>query len=198
MYKQSENISELIQSLVKFNAEFQKAGLKKDAKNEHLRNKYLSLDNILHTIRPILSANNLAIVQALAGEYLVTALYHVSGQYIQSEMPFSPMSGNKGTNALQELGGGITYTKRYALSAMLGISVDIDDDAQSAGSIKKEQLEKPSFYLPQLQPQEKKQVRTEDEMQKLLLWISKNPERLQDVEKFYILTKEQKELLNLC
>jgi hypothetical protein len=198
MYKQSENISELIQSLVKFNAEFQKAGLKKDAKNEHLRNKYLSLDNILHTIRPILSANNLAIVQALAGEYLVTALYHVSGQYIQSEMPFSPMSGNKGTNALQELGGGITYAKRYALSAMLGISVDIDDDAQSAGSIKKEQLEKPSFYLPQLQPQEKKQVRTEDEMQKLLLWISKNPERLQDVEKFYILTKEQKELLNLC
>ena len=198
MYKQSENISELIQSLVKFNAEFQKAGLKKDAKNEHLRNKYLSLDNILHTIRPILSSNNLAIVQALAGEYLVTALYHVSGQYIQSEMPFSPMSGNKGTNALQELGGGITYAKRYALSAMLGISVDIDDDAQSAGSIKKEQLEKPSFYLPQLQPQEKKQVRTEDEMQKLLLWISKNPERLQDVEKFYILTKEQKELLNLC
>jgi hypothetical protein len=189
MYKQSENISELIQSLVKFNAEFQKAGLKKDAKNEHLRNKYLSLDNILHTIRPILSANNLAIVQALAGEYLVTALYHVSGQYIQSEMPFSPMSGNKGTNALQELGGGITYAKRYALSAMLGISVDIDDDAQSAGSIKKEQLEK---------PKDKKQVRTEEEMQKLLLWISNNPERLQDVEKFYILTKEQKELLNLC
>jgi len=189
MYKQSENISELIQSLVKFNAEFQKAGLKKDAKNEHLRNKYLSLDNILHTIRPILSSNNLAIVQALAGEYLVTALYHVSGQYIQSEMPFSPMSGNKGTNALQELGGGITYAKRYALSAMLGISVDIDDDAQSAGSIKREQLEK---------QKEKKQVKTEEEMQKLLLWISNNPERLQDVEKFYILTKEQKELLNLC
>jgi hypothetical protein len=189
MYKQSDNISELIQSLVKFNAEFQKAGLKKDAKNEHLRNKYLSLDNILHTIRPILSANNLAIVQALAGEYLVTALYHVSGQYIQSEMPFSPMSGNKGTNALQELGGGITYAKRYALSAMLGISVDIDDDAQSAGSIKREQLEK---------QKERKQVRTEEEMQKLLLWLSTNPDRLQDVEKHYLLTKEQKELLNLC
>jgi hypothetical protein len=189
MYKQSENISELIQSLVKFNAEFQLAGLKKDAKNNHLQNKYLSLDNILHTIRPILSANNLAIVQALAGEYLVTALYHVSGQYIQSEMPFSPMSGNKGTNALQELGGGITYAKRYALSAMLGISVDIDDDAQSSGNIKKEQLEK---------PKPKKEVKTEEEMQKLVEWLLNNPDRLQDVEKFYILTKHQKELLNLC
>ena len=41
MYKQSENINELIQSLVNFNAEFQKAGLKKDAKNNHLQNKYL-------------------------------------------------------------------------------------------------------------------------------------------------------------
>jgi hypothetical protein len=155
----------------------------------HLQNKYLSLDNILHTIRPILSSNNLAIVQALAGEYLVTALYHVSGQYIQSEMPFSPMSGNKGTNALQELGGGITYAKRYALSAMLGISVDIDDDAQSSGNIKKEQLEK---------PKPKKEVKTEEEMQKLLGWLSTNPDRLQDVEKHYLLTNEQKELLNLC
>jgi hypothetical protein len=189
MYKQSENINELIQSLVNFNAEFQKAGLKKDAKNNHLQNKYLSLDNILHTIRPILSSNNLAIVQALAGEYLVTALYHVSGQYIQSEMPFSPMSGNKGTNALQELGGGITYAKRYALSAMLGISVDIDDDAQSAGIIKREQLEK---------PKPRKEVKTEEEMQKLLLWLANNPDRLQDVEKHYLLTNEQKELLNLC
>ena len=35
-------------------------------------------------------------------------------------------------------------------------------------------------------------------MQKLLLWLANNPDRLQDVEKHYLLTNEQKELLNLC
>lgn len=134
MYKQTENISELILAMVNFNSEFQTTKLIKDGKNEHLRNKYLTLDNILNTVRPILTKHGLVIVQALAGEYLITSIYHVSGQFIQSEMPFHPMSGNKGTNALQELGGGITYAKRYAISAMLGISVDADDDGQALKS----------------------------------------------------------------
>ena len=181
-YKQTENIADLILAMVNFNLEFQNTKLIKDGKNEHLRNKYLTLDNILNTVRPILTKHGLVIVQALAGDYLVTTIYHVSGQYIQSEMPFHPMSGNKGTNALQELGGGITYAKRYAISAMLGISVDADDDAQSS-KIKPEQL-KP-----------KKKVNTIDELQKLLGWLINNPEKQDTYLDLFELTKEQKQFI---
>ena len=97
-------------------------------------------------------------------------------------MPFHPMSGNKGTNALQELGGGITYAKRYAISAMLGISVDADDDGQSS-KIKAQEL-KP-----------KKKVNTIEELQKLLGWLINNPERQNDYLDLFELTKEQKQFI---
>lgn len=182
-YKQTESLSELILAMVNFNNEFQNTKLVKDGKNDHLKNKYLTLDNILNTVRPILTKHGLVIVQALAGDYLITSIYHVSGQYIQSEMPFHPMSGNKGTNALQELGGGITYAKRYAISAMLGISVDQDDDAQSS-KIKSEQL-KP-----------KKKVNTIEELQKLLEWLINNPEKQATYLDLFELTKEQKQFID--
>jgi len=181
-YKQTENITDLILAMVNFNLEFQTTKLVKDGKNEHLRNKYLTLDNILNTVRPILTKHGLVIVQALAGDYLVTTIYHVSGQYIQTDMPFHPMSGNKGKNALQELGGGITYAKRYAICAMLGISVDADDDGQGS-KIKSEQL-KP-----------KKKVNTIEELQKLLGWLINNPEKQDTYLDLFELTKEQKQFI---
>ena len=125
---QTLDFSELAKSLIAFSQDFQKASLKKDAKNPHLRNKYVSLDGLLNTVRPILTKHKLALTQDLAGEYIVTTLIHESGQYKGSAMIFNPMSGNKGTNNLQQIGGGITYAKRYAISALLAISVDTDDD----------------------------------------------------------------------
>ncbi len=128
---QTVEISELSKSMISFAADFQKASLKADSQNKHLRNKYVSLDGLLNTIRPILTKNKLSISQDLAGEYLITTLMHESGQFKGSAMIFNPMSDNRGTNNLQQIGGGITYAKRYALAALLAISTDVDDDAQS-------------------------------------------------------------------
>ncbi len=137
---QTEEISELAKALINFGKDFQKASLKKDAQNQYLKNQYITLDNLLNTVRPILVKNGLIITQELAGEYIVTTLYHESGQYKGSAMIFNPMAGNKSTNNLQAIGGGITYAKRYALGAMLCISTDIDDDGNSTPdtSFKKE------------------------------------------------------------
>ena len=179
-FYQSQTITDLIQSMVKFQIAFQNASLKKDAKNEHLRNSYVSLDNLLHVIRPILSENNLVIVQSLAGDYLRTVIYHVSGQYIGSKMPFNPMSGNKGTNALQELGGGITYAKRYSLGALLQISVDVDTDANNS-PIQKEQLTKSS----------KKKVETIAQLNKIVDWISEDLSRKGKLSDYYLLDAGQ-------
>jgi hypothetical protein len=186
-FYQSQTITDLIQSMVKFQIAFQNASLKKDAKNEHLRNSYVSLDNLLHVIRPILSENNLVIVQSLAGDYLRTVIYHVSGQYIGSKMPFNPMSGNKGTNALQELGGGITYAKRYSLSALLQISVDVDNDGQDS-KLKSEQLKKAPA---------KKKVESIEQLNKIVDWVLEDLSRHEKVNQFYDLDKGQFEWLNM-
>ncbi len=128
---QTFEIQELSKAIISFSADFQKASLKADSQNKHLRNKYVSLDGLLNTIRPILTKNKLSVSQDLAGEYLITTLMHESGQFKGSAMIFNPMSDNRGTNNLQQIGGGITYAKRYAIAALLAISTDVDDDAHS-------------------------------------------------------------------
>ena len=65
---QTLEISELSKALISFAQDFQKASLKKDAKNPHLRNKYVSLDGLLNTVRPILTKHKLAITQDLSVE----------------------------------------------------------------------------------------------------------------------------------
>jgi len=184
-YFQSETITDLIQSLVKFQIAFDNASLKKDRKNEHLRNQYVSLDNLLHVIRSLLSDCGLVVIQSLAGDYLTTVLYHTSGQYIGSNMPFNPMNGNKGTNALQELGGGITYAKRYSLSALLQISVDIDTDANES-KITNQQLTKIV----------KKKVETMAQVNKLVDWVLEDITRREKLTDVYEISKPHLEYID--
>lgn len=180
---QSETITELVKALVKFQGLFQNASLKKDGKNAHLKNGYVTLDNLLVTIRPMLIECGLVICQDMTGDFLSTTIYHTSGEFRTSMMPFSPMSGNKGTNALQDMGGGITYAKRYSLSAILCINVDVDTDAVGA-PIQKEDLV--------VSENSKTPVETEEQFNKLIDWIKVNPVmRVGNAIKKYKLSKEQ-------
>lgn len=93
--------------------------------------KYATLDAIIDHIRPHLTENGLWFTQTLAngdGRYkLITTLVHESGQSISSETPLLVQGqGN------QEFGSALTYMRRYALTALLGIAADEDDDANAA------------------------------------------------------------------
>jgi len=138
----TSEISELAKALSKFNELLHNVSIKKDAKSH--RNTYMSLDNILHAIRPLLPQCGLSISQDLAGNFLVTTLMHESGQFKGSAMPFYPMQDNK-MNALQAIGGGISYGKRYAISALLGISSDVDDDGEGMKGMKPTVLKKEPY-----------------------------------------------------
>lgn len=179
-YFQSEDIKDIIPALVKFQIAFEKASLKKDGKNDHLRNQYVTLDNLLHVIRPILSDCGLVVVQQLSGEFMTTVVYHLSGQFIGANMPFNPMNGNKGTNALQELGGGITYAKRYSLSALLQISVDVDVDGNES-----------KLTQQQLTKNVKKKVETTTQLNKLVEWICEDLTRRTKLTEVYDLNAGQ-------
>ena len=55
------------------------------------------------------------------------------------------MKVNSGTNALQAMGGGLTYAKRYAIAALLGLSVDTDDDGNGDKNKTIAPKKKPSY-----------------------------------------------------
>lgn len=92
--------------------------------------KYADLSDIWDAIRGPLRMNGLAVTQQLCGPVgspevgITTTIWHESGQCDSSTIYVSSAGKNP-----QEVGSLLTYFKRYALSAALGISVDDDDDA---------------------------------------------------------------------
>jgi hypothetical protein len=92
--------------------------------------KYADLTAVLSTVLPALSKNGLAVVQTFepggdAEQVLVTSLLHTSGERIESKLP---LVVPKGRNPLHDWGGATTYSRRYALLAILSLSAGIEDD----------------------------------------------------------------------
>ena len=63
------------------------------------------------------------------GLLLRTTLLHTSGQFVSSAVPlaYNPAS-------MQSLGSAITYARRYALAALVGVVTEADDDGNAADS----------------------------------------------------------------
>ena len=93
--------------------------------------RYATLDHIIEAIRKPLTENGLWFTQVLesdeGGKYrLITRLLHESGESIESRTPL--LVENTGS---QGFGSALTYMRRYALTALLGIAADEDDDANA-------------------------------------------------------------------
>ena len=128
----SSDITELIKALVSFQGGLGSVG--KGKTNPFFNSSYADINDILVAIRPELMKNGLAISQGNRyciksnGFYVTTMLVHNSGQWIKSEVRM-PIGGKKDAQAV---GSSITYGRRYGLSAILGISVEADDDGNKA------------------------------------------------------------------
>jgi len=143
---QSENINELITALSKAQGEISAAA--KDCNNPFFNSKYADLSSVWNACRDSLSKNGLAVVQTMnnmqEGQlYLVTTLAHSSGQWIRSQLPikFNEDQFEKDkfgkdikNNPLQKMGSCLTYLRRYALAAIVGVAPDDDDDGNSGGT----------------------------------------------------------------
>jgi hypothetical protein len=129
----------LIAALVK--AQMQIKSPSKEGVNPMFRNKYATLDAIYAAIRPSLSENGLSLGHSVevdeAGRYfLLTTLYHVSGECIQNKFP---MIIEKLTN--QGIASARTYACRYATCNLFALPGDEDDDGNAAETkAKKETL----------------------------------------------------------
>jgi hypothetical protein len=93
---------------------------------------YVDLATILAAVRPVLAKNGLALVQRLeqggTGPAIRTELRHEQGASIAASFPIGERPNNP-----QQLGSLLTYLRRYAVQAMLGIAAE-DDDAASVAS----------------------------------------------------------------
>lgn len=91
---------------------------------------YSDLPKIFSVINPLLKKHGLGFTQLINDTNLVTCLFHVeSGEQLQSSTTIPQNVQLKGMNDFQVLGSAITYIRRYALSAILGIVTDKDTDA---------------------------------------------------------------------
>lgn len=133
MQYQSESIDKLMTALAKAQGEMSSAA--KDCKGYNY--KYADLASVWGACRDPLSRNELAVTQIEThtenGEILLTILGHSSGQWISSSMAIRVKPSGK-TNELQERGSVLTYLRRYALSAIVGVAPAEDDDGSTGNS----------------------------------------------------------------
>ena len=131
--KTSESIKEIVSALAKAQAAFPMIPKDKTVKVTSRTGRdysfaYAPLETILGVIRPTLSANGLAFTQSVSGDALTTILLHTSGEWIESD----PIPVKAESAGAQALGSAITYARRYALTAILGLVTEDDDDGNTA------------------------------------------------------------------
>ena len=96
--------------------------------------KYADLASCLTAVKKPFADNGLSVSQLVSQDIngkqiLITLLIHESGQWLKSIFAIENVV-MKQCNSLQQLGAGLTYARRYAFSAIVGLSQE-DDDAQS-------------------------------------------------------------------
>lgn len=130
MSNQSEQIGAFAEALAKAQGEIKTAGRGKE--NPFFKSSYADLAAIRDACVSALSKNGIAYVQMTQfdgdSRWLETTLMHSSGQWMRGKYPLRPVKDDP-----QGLGSAITYAKRYALAAAVGVvSVDEDDDGEAA------------------------------------------------------------------
>lgn len=125
--EKSTSIKNIAAALLTFQVKVDK--IRKDAKNPFFNSSYASLPHIQEAIHDALVETNLVYSQLPDGENgLTTLIMHTeSGEYLQSTYTMRPVKQDP-----QGVGSCITYQKRYALVAALGLTIDEDDDGNTA------------------------------------------------------------------
>ena len=125
----SETIASLAKALSLAQGEMKPAAM--NATNPFLKNRYADLGSIIEAARPVMTKNGLTFTQLVyrdeTGIGVETVLMHASGEWISSRLSVE-VGEERGKSTAQVAGSVITYLRRYALAAILGIYADEDTD----------------------------------------------------------------------
>lgn len=128
----SQTINELAKALSAFQAEISHP--KKSTANAFFKSSYADLSTIVECAAKPLAKYGLSVTQIPSigpdgSLELITEVLHTSGQFLRSYYPVRPAK-----NDPQGVGSAITYARRYAYQAMLGIAPHGEDDDGNAAS----------------------------------------------------------------
>lgn len=153
--ERSEQIDQLATALSKFQGSLEQPKLNSTVKVKTRTGgeysfKYADLSECKAAAKKPLAENGLAVTQLIEDDYsLLTVLMHSSGQWISSR--FRIPASEPGAQAI---GSAITYAKRYAFCAILGIVADDDEDGNlSEGNTAQKQTQQkaPAKQAPKQQ-----------------------------------------------
>jgi len=130
---QSESIANLAKALSIVQGKLTYAV--KDSANPFFKSKYADLESVWDACRSLLAENGLCVMQ-FPGTYsdldksmsLTTIFSHASGEWISQEMSVPVTKADA-----QGAGSALTYMRRYALAAVVGV-VQADDDGNAASN----------------------------------------------------------------
>jgi hypothetical protein len=102
--------------------------LRKDGKNPHFGNTYVTKDSLLDQIRPYFEKHNLLLIQPPQGDRLETRIICLdSGEELSSSINFPPLTDP------QKILSCVTYFCRGILTGILGLPAEDDDGNQASG-----------------------------------------------------------------
>lgn len=145
--KKSETIIELSKAFAKMQKELEQP--LKNANNPFFKSKYVPLENVVDSITKASSKHGLSFTQFPSSDEngnvtVGTMVMHESGEWIE----YDPICMKPVKNDPQAIGSAITYAKRYALSAIFGITSDKDDDGNDATHLPKTSSKKTVTKIP--------------------------------------------------
>lgn len=183
--EKSESIKEIAKALLIFHSKVQK--IAKSENNPFFKSKYADLPAVLESIQQPLQESGLSFAQFPDENSLTSLLMHgESGEFLQATYN---LHAEKITP--QGLGSAITYARRYALGAILGLNTDKDDDGNKGSEPKKivPFVQNPKDILVQ------NSVNWNNIIKAMTEGINGKVFTLIDVEKKYTITEKDKELL---
>ncbi len=157
-FEKSESIKTILPLMIEAQAEMPQ--LSKDRNNPHAKSKYVTLDNILGNLLPLLNARDILLTQIPVEEHddhshrigVETVFLHKDGEYIKYPPVFYEFEKGGRMNLTQSVGSIISYARRYALTSILALSTAEDDDGvgsnnHAGGGYQNTQTEEPQIVL---------------------------------------------------
>lgn len=124
----SETTTSLFKAMIAAAPEISSIGKSKQAYGY----KYATLDALIDMLRSVLPKHGLWYVQMPTRQNgvstLTTRVIHDSGEWIEDTIEMTDTELQGKANDTQRVGASITYYRRYALSAIFGVSADEDVD----------------------------------------------------------------------
>lgn len=128
----SATLGQLAAALAKFQGGTSAVARDKTVKTRTYSYSYADLASIIDATRETLAANELAVLQSPSTNgprvTITTLLMHSSGEWVRGALTMTVADP-----APQTVGSALSYARRYALLAMLGIATDDDDGVAASG-----------------------------------------------------------------